>query len=286
MSDYGYIGAGEVQRINSNSGVFKVNDLVSLSNQGDLALLPFTASGGTETTRTAQTLQLRVHTFTSSGTFTVSAGKATVYYLVVAGGGGAGSGFAGSGGGGAGGMLTGSMELGVGSYTVTVGGGAVDGASNNGYYGSRGGSSVFHNITATGGGGGGSGTYNGVMASNSSYRNGGSGGGSGAWGSTAGSGTSGEGSNGGNGGSGFNGGGGGKLSQPPSGVAGAPGAFTLLSDDRFATGGSAGSTSNDGKQIGSQDDTNNSGSGGRGHASNKGYGGHGNSGVVILGYED
>ena len=98
MSDYGYIGAGEVQRIGSNNGVLKVNDLVTLSNQGDLALLPFTASGGTETTRTAQTLQLRVHTFTSSGTFTVSAGKATVYFLVVGGGGGAGRSYGGGGG--------------------------------------------------------------------------------------------------------------------------------------------------------------------------------------------
>ena len=61
----------------------------------------------------------KVHTFTSSGTFQITSGSGVVTYVVLAGGGGAGSGFTGSGGGGAGGLLEGTMELGVGSYTVS-----------------------------------------------------------------------------------------------------------------------------------------------------------------------
>lgn len=99
------------------------------------------ATGGTITTSGGNT----IHTFTSSGTFTVTSGNGTVNYLVVAGGGGGGS-FIG-GGGGAGGMRTGTLAVTPQAYTVTVGaGGAVDANGND---------SVFSTITSTGGGKGG-----------------------------------------------------------------------------------------------------------------------------------
>ena len=62
------------------------------------------ASGGTVTTSGSYT----IHTFTSSGTFTIIASSLTVEYLVVAAGAGGGGG---GGGGGAGGMRTGTYHL-------------------------------------------------------------------------------------------------------------------------------------------------------------------------------
>ena len=51
----------------------------------------FTATGGTETTITDGGINYKVHTFTSSGTFTVTSGIGSVEYLVIAGGGSGGS---------------------------------------------------------------------------------------------------------------------------------------------------------------------------------------------------
>jgi hypothetical protein len=50
----------------------------------------FNATGGTESTYTTGGITYKVHSFTSSGTFTVTAGQGTVEYVVVAGGGGGG----------------------------------------------------------------------------------------------------------------------------------------------------------------------------------------------------
>jgi hypothetical protein len=105
----------------------------------------FDATGGTITFSGGKT----IHTFTSSGTFTVNFGDTLVEYLVVAGGGGAGEG-----GGGAGGFRTGSgfpVSSAPGSYTVTVGAGG----GFNQPQGSNGNPSVFSSITSTAGGGGG-----------------------------------------------------------------------------------------------------------------------------------
>ena len=116
----------------------------------------FVAASGGDTTATQG--DYKVHTFTSSGTFTVSCagnsgGSNSVEYLVVAGGGGAGA--DNGGGGGAGGFrtnypspATGGLSVAAQAYTVTVGGGG--GASNPGQRGSN---SVFSTITSTGGGG-------------------------------------------------------------------------------------------------------------------------------------
>ena len=156
------------------------------------------ASGG-NTVATACT-NYKVHTFTSDGTFTVNSGvgaKATVSYLVVAGGGAGGKDR--SGGGGAGGFREGrantptnpdsysvspldsatGITLTPGAYPVTVGGGgaAIPGPNPANSEAGTGSNSIFSTITSAGGGRGGSGP-----GPYSSGGNGGSGGGSDAYG--------------------------------------------------------------------------------------------------------
>ena len=58
------------------------------------------ATGGTVTTYSSGGNDYKVHTFTSNGTFTISAGSGNVDYLVIAGGGGGGGEVGGGGGGG------------------------------------------------------------------------------------------------------------------------------------------------------------------------------------------
>ncbi len=122
----------------------------------------------------------RTHTFTTSGTFTVSAGG-TVQALVVAGGGGSGYGNN-AGGGGGGGMVEISRTITPGTYTVTVGAGGISPYPSGGN-GISGENSVFDVDAAIGGGAGSGG-------SNLNGSNGGSGGGSGYNGSSYGSGGS------------------------------------------------------------------------------------------------
>lgn len=108
-----------------------------------------TQSSGSGTTTTAD--GYTTHKFTSSGTFTVSAGG-EVEYLIVAGGG-AGATTDG-GGGGAGGVVTGTINLQSGNYTITIGtGGAF--VDTNDSAGLSGNDSTALGFTAIGGGGGG-----------------------------------------------------------------------------------------------------------------------------------
>jgi len=142
------------------------------------------------------------HTFTSSGTFTVTSGTKTVEYLIVAGGGGGGgSGPSGNryggAGGGAGGLLNSTTIVSSGSYSIQVGSGGP--GSNGTTNGTNGNPSYFGPIVATGGGGGGYDT--GPFGSFGST--GGSGGGGGAAsnpGDNKGDGTPGQGNPGGRGG--------------------------------------------------------------------------------------
>ena len=128
--------------------------------------IPITADGGTVTEITDGGNNYRIHTFTSSGTFTVSSTGTTnaeVEYLAVGGGGGGGN-STDSGGGGAGGLIFEKTTVTNQSYTVTVGnGGSVDTNGQN--------SSVF-GATALGGGHGG-------INTSASGNSGGSGGGGG-----------------------------------------------------------------------------------------------------------
>jgi len=282
--------------------------------------IPFSASGGTVTTSGGYT----VHTFTSSGNFTVNSGSKSVEYIVVGGGGGGGNNAAGttgyiwSGGGGAGGLKTASDTLSAAyssssSYVVTVGGG---GAVNSE------GTILSLNIVSSPGyvigsaGGRGGGWSSGAGS-------GGSGGG--GWGTTSSSGsgasgTSGEGNSGGSGAVGSGGGGGGKGSTGSNGNGstnvGANGGtgqtFTWGSSlDGYLAGGGGGAGYNGGGSGGSSiggsgamldynvtivnatSGTVNKGSGGGGAASAFSYviyvwryanGGSGSSGCVIVRY--
>jgi len=107
-----------------------------------------TVSGGT----TTQAGGYIYHTFTSSGTLSVSQ-TGTVEYIVVAGGGG-GGGHAGGAGGGGGGVRYGTMLVNAGSVTVTVGNGGSGSGSTSGSNGGTGGDSVLGSTTASGGGAG------------------------------------------------------------------------------------------------------------------------------------
>ena len=139
------------------------------NNVGDLEGPTYiSASGGTETTSG----DYKIHTFTSTGTFTVSSvgnskgGGAGVSYMVVAGGGGgAGDG---SGGGGAGGYREGKnsgdpysasplnapagLTVSAQAYPVTIGAG---GPAPYSCRGANGANSIFSTITSAGGGGAG-----------------------------------------------------------------------------------------------------------------------------------
>jgi hypothetical protein len=111
----------------------------------------FVATGGT----VSDSGGYRTHTFTSSGTFTVTSGVKSVELVAVAGGGGSGS-SNGCSGGGAGGLVYNSaITVSVGATSVTVGGGG-GGAPDRNSRGGPGGNSVFGSTTAIGGGGGGS----------------------------------------------------------------------------------------------------------------------------------
>ena len=148
--------------VNSTSGnVYVCTDITTDNNVwintgvGTTGVSPFTGTGGTESTYSSGGINYKVHTFTSSGTFTTAGESAgSVSVLAVAGGGGGGS--TRGGGGGAGGYLSGTLSVAAGqSYTVTVGAGGVSGkATNQPKNGWRGGNSVFSTMTAIGGGGG------------------------------------------------------------------------------------------------------------------------------------
>jgi hypothetical protein len=157
--------AGDIY-FNSTDSVARVyngTDWNQISN------IPFGATGGTITTYSSGGNNYKVHTFTSSGTFT-SLGVGPVDVLIVAGGGGGGTcntSEQGGGGGGAGGFITSSGTSGRNtsaissptvqpqSYTVTVGSGGTGGAFAEDQPGTQGGNSSVFGITAIGGGGGG-----------------------------------------------------------------------------------------------------------------------------------
>ena len=126
-------------------------DVTLLKSQGNLA------TGGS----IANLNGYRIHIFNSTATFNALL-PLNVEYLIVAGGGSAGSPMYHSGGGGAGGVLQGSCLVNAGTYTVTVGsGGSNPGGSNT--KGNNGSNSSFNGLTALGGGGaGGAGTTGGV----------------------------------------------------------------------------------------------------------------------------
>lgn len=147
-----------------------INSDGTISANGITKTVQALPTGGTITTSGSY----RIHTFTSSGTFSIPSGLSlsNIEYLVVAGGGAGGStntgkGAAGGGGGaggyrssvvgessGGGSSAESRLNLSTGSYTVTIGAGGSGNLDNSGNDGSN---SVFHTITSLGGGGGGCG---------------------------------------------------------------------------------------------------------------------------------
>jgi len=269
------------------------------------------ASGGSTQDVTVGGQTYRVHTFTSSGTFTVSTvgSFGTVEYLVVGGGGGGGTNP--GGGGGAGGFRTnvagntsgnssgteGAMSVSATSYGVTVGGGGSRGNTYPGtnIYATNGGNSSFNGVTSLGGGKGGFYWLDGAGGS------GGAGGGSAGGG--AGAGTAGQGGNGGAN-SGYLCGGGGAASGSAgagngasglsSTIYGSAGTITICGGggggNYYATpgtGGSGGGGNGDGYSNRAGDGSQ-YGAGGGGGFVNAGYndrgGGSGAAGVVMIRY--
>jgi hypothetical protein len=276
------------------------------SNVGDNQILPFVAAtGGTITTSG----DFKIHTFTSSGTFTVTdaggpGGSNTVDYLVIAGGGGGGSEQGGAGG--AGGYresfpnpATGGTPVSVQGYPITVGAGGAGSASAG--PGAQGSSSVFSTITSAGGGLGGGRAYN-------TGGDGGSGGGAAYLGGSGGSGNTPpvsppQGNDGGAAPNVAGGGGGGASSAGLNGPGGNGGngtasSITASSVTRAGGGGGAGSPTDGttagaggpgGGGAGSESGvatagTANTGGGGGGSASPP-AGAAGGSGVVVIRYK-
>jgi len=273
------------------------------------------AIGGTITSSAGYT----IHTFTSSGTFTLVSGG-DVEYLVVAGGGA--GGYAHGGGAGAGGMRTGTItNLTPGTYTITRGGGGTFAISSTGGNGSD---STALGLTATGGGGGGKGYGSSGANIGANGNSGGSGGGGGPF-HTGAAGTSGQGNSGGNGinaaGAGHGGGGGGAggaggngltsggIGEGVSGAGGNGLASSITGTSvTYAGGGSGGRWGGTNSGSGAVGDvgtvsgggglggasgaggqnatagTANTGGGGGGGSDNGGNGGNGGTGIVIIRY--
>ena len=264
----------------------------------------YSGAGGTVTDYLLSSTYYRVHSFLSSGTFTME-DTTSCDILVVAGGGNGGGAVGGDGGGGGAGGLVANAGVSVakGTYAVTVGdGGGIGGASTSAR-GYRGSNSVLAGLyTAYGGGGGLTGNV-----ARDAEADGGSGGGSGSngtVGNTPGNASPGGQGNVGGGTSGWEGSGGGGAgaagttnasgSAAPGGV-GLANAYRTGSDVFYAGGGGGGGDTgigaggNGGGGAGSgegsngTDGTANTGGGGGGNGGSQ-NGGAGGSGIVVIRY--
>lgn len=245
----------------------------------------FAATGGTITESGGYTY----HTFTSSGTFEITAGDdSSVEYLVVGGGGGGGGddlNSSGGGGGGGGQVKTGTLTRGIGTYTVTVGAGGAGGAA----HGTNGSSSVFDTITSAGGSAGGGGGTNG----NSGTIGGGGGADDSIYVGIGGTGTAFSGGTGGSNGGGGAGAAGAGGNAPGFNFGGNGGAGVTWNAVGYGGGGSGGAYTTPGTAshsggtgatfsgTGGAGTTNRGGGGGGGRFGNGGAGG---SGIVIVRY--
>jgi len=271
------------------------------------------ATGGTVTTDG----DYKVHTFNSSGTFTVNSasGASIVEYLVIAGGGGGGSEYY-AGGGGAGGYQTAAAHsVTTQAYSITVGAGGAGVTGSTATKGNNGSNSSFDTITSTGGGGGGE---RGGVTGNT----GGSGGGASSWVGTSPSGASGTAGQGNAGAKGYSGGGnphgsgggggggagtaavdrtsyssdghggdgasssitGSAVTRAGGGGAGGYGSSPTFSGTGGSGGGGKGADNSSDSTAGSVN-TGSGGGGGDANSPNSGDSGAGGSGVVIIRYK-
>ena len=138
-------------RFNTDTGQIEgYNDLIDEWQPINQPFQKLAATGGTVTDIIQDGLQYRVHTFTSDGTFEVTAGSGEVDYVIVGGGGGGGGDGRSGGGGGGGGVLFGTFIAVVGTYAAEVGdGGAISGRNEAN---TNGGNSSLFGVTALGGG--------------------------------------------------------------------------------------------------------------------------------------
>lgn len=261
------------------------------------------ATGGTIT----EAGGYRIHTFNSSGTFTINSGISSVDVLVVGGGGGGGGRpYHGGGGGGGGVVYTSSYSVVSGSYSVVVGNGGSGYSATEATL--KGQDSSFSTLVATGGGGGGGG-----QSVDGPGYNGGSGGGASVRNATGGTGIIGQGYAGGGGqlppeypnygaGGGGGAGGVGLNGTTTTGGNGGPGiTYSISGVSTYYAGGGGGSVYSNTTSgvggiggggagaygVGGVNGTANTGSGGGGRdsrgAENKGSG-NGGSGIVIVRY--
>jgi len=157
---------GYATSTSSDGGIFNLSSqqiFLKLLGKWDSSL---TVSSPVPSTDVASTRQSYI-VFNSPGTFTVS-GSGYLNYTIVAGGGGGGMGesnyaFTGAGGGGAGGFRSGTVFIGPGTYTATVGAGGIGGVyppsnlqATSGSPSSISGPFYFTTIESAGGGYGGS----------------------------------------------------------------------------------------------------------------------------------
>ena len=288
------IPANGMLRVNTTTG-----KLEYYNNSGWNSIGSVSATGGTVT----ESGGYRIHTFTASGTFSVTTGGNIEVLLVAGGGGGSGSGSSGSGprgGGGGGGLIYNSAFpiTGGAVIPVTVGAGGAGGAAgeNNGVKGEN---SVFSTLSAVGGGYGasyvGGGTVGGV---------GGSAGGS-CYSNTRALGTTDQGTAGGisysdASGAGGGGGAGQQGGDAPAtnaggkggdgkqyfGVyyAGGGGGGGYPTGSNIGAGGNGGGGAGGGGIVNATSGTANTGGGGGGRGSNSAPGAAGGSGIVIIRY--
>jgi len=192
------VGSSTLTGTASTSGTFNFT-IKATDTSGAFASQAYTqvinptigATGGTTTT----TGGYKYHTFTSSGTFAVTAGANLTVDAAIVAGGGAGGGST-AGGGGAGGFIeSNSYTVAVQNYTITIGAGAGAGISTQ--LSTSGSNTVALGSTAIGGGGGSTST-NGSYTQHAGL-SGGSGGGGAHYQATGapGAGTSGQGNSGG-----------------------------------------------------------------------------------------
>ena len=275
----------EAMSIASSGAVYKYIQPIDTNSEMQYAIV---ASGGNSTTTTTTNgATYKIHTFTSTGTFTVY-GYGLVEILVVGGAGG--GGWDVGGGGGAGGYVETSTFVKPGTYTITVGGGGSGSGVNTGTA-AGGGQSTALGIIALGGGGGGN--YSGGIGGDGA--NGGGGAGYAGGYVTGGNGTFRQGNKGGAGradlyASGATGGGGGgaagagnESTNNIGGYAlGGAGVVSWISGSNvtYCKGGAGGGDS----WTGHQDGASNTGNGGDG-AGNPNNGKNGGSGIVIIRYK-
>ena len=252
-------------------------------------LTSIVATGGTVTTSGAY----KIHTFTTSSTFTLTSNplNKTFDVLVVAGGGSGGSNYNGfAGGGGGGGVLYNvNIALTLQSYSITVGGAgsnSVFGALYTALAGGKGGDDSPYTPSGTSGANGGCGGGGGIFTNSGNFIGGSGGTGSQGFNGAAGYGTWGGGYGGGGGGAGGAGLGGYYSGGYSGGGGGGPGVLnSITGTDVYYAGGGGGDASNGrgsggvggGGQGRTTGGTANTGGGGGANAS-------GGSGIIIIRY--